>query len=215
MSAVTRLLGLQLFDVNRNGHNKPIFKWHYGLISFLLWIVLIPFLVLQLAGLFGVVNLFGLKKRRLSEFEITELKLVFANSVDYSKIRIREKSTWAKVGAKYIKTSHLGFVFLNTVHFSRNLQTDVSRTDMAWLVHEATHVSQYQKLGIIYIVKALRAQRNGGYRYEKSWLNSELKEFNFEQQADIAKAYYIGLKDGEIISQYNCTADLIRQQKFC
>jgi len=40
----------------------------------------------------------------------------------------------------------------------------------------------------------LRAQKNGGYSYKSDRMNSSLKDFNFEQQADIAKYYYLDHK---------------------
>ena len=74
---------------------------------------------------------------------------------------------------------------------------------MAWLVHEVTHVSQYQKYGIVYIIKALRAQRHGGYNYKETWLQTALNDFNFEQQADIAKQYYLNVSRGHKNDRYN------------
>lgn len=86
---------------------------------------------------------------------------------------------------------------------------------MAWLVHEVAHVSQFQKVGIIYIIKALRAQRNGGYFYDESWLEAELKDFNFEQQAEIAKHFFIEKKQGHDVQKFQKRLCDLHLQKFC
>ena len=86
---------------------------------------------------------------------------------------------------------------------------------MSWLIHEITHVSQYQKYGVVYIFKALRAQRNGGYAYQKTWLDGLLKDLNFEQQAEVAQAYYRDLRNGKSLEHFKGALSQIRDQRFC
>jgi hypothetical protein len=83
--------------------------------------------------------------------------------------------------------------------------------DMAWLIHELTHVWQYQHVGWKYLAQALGAQVTEGaeaYRYSKRtsvsgrgedlqqmWQDGRrFADFNREQQGDIARDYYIALK---------------------
>ena len=66
------------------------------------------------------------------------------------------------------------------------------------LLHELTHVWQFQQLGAVYIPRALAAQRSvAGYNYGGvSNLSAQLSKdktiftFNLEQQADIVADYY-------------------------
>ena len=71
------------------------------------------------------------------------------------------------------------------------------RSDLAMIVHELTHVYQYEKVGSVYIGQALHAQATGGYDYggpeglqAASESGKHYKDFNREQQAQIAEDYY-------------------------
>lgn len=72
-----------------------------------------------------------------------------------------------------------------------------SRSRLAVVVHELTHVYQFELIGSIYIWQALRAQWSDGYRYggwrqlEKDWSNGKhFDDYNREQQGQIAQDYY-------------------------
>ena len=70
------------------------------------------------------------------------------------------------------------------------------------LIHELTHVWQYQRFGWIYLARTLSVQlRSGreGYRYTLE-SGRRLADYNLEQQGDIARDYYCALKLGR-----NCT----------
>lgn len=209
--------GFTWFDIKRNRNNKSHFNWSYSLITLLLWFALLPLLIFQFIGVFVFVNwLFRSgNMRKMTCFEENEARLVFSKSINYNKVRIKESSKWAQFGTRFVKSPHLGFVFLNTVHFSKTIESKTSEFDMAWLVHEMTHISQYQKCGIIYIFKSLRAQRNGGYSYQKKWFLRPLKHCNFEQQAEISKYYYIDLKKNKDVTTYNSIIEEVRKSLFC
>ncbi|MFK8038683.1 MAG: hypothetical protein AB8B74_10370 [Crocinitomicaceae bacterium] len=215
-NSIYKLTGLTLFDWKRNRHNKLSFKWHYHIAAVLLWLMLLPIFCFQFFGVFWLFDKFRSTKhyRKLTDDEIEELQLVYKNSIDYNLVKIKEESKWAKYGSRFVKGLHLGFVFLNTIHFSRTIKAEESLSDMAWLVHEVTHISQHQKYGIVYIIKSLRAQRNGGYAYQKTWLDKSLKHFNFEQQADIAKHYYLAIKAKEDVTLYETIKTEIISQNF-
>ena len=59
----------------------------------------------------------------------------------------------------------MAYVWIKTIHFSRVIYCDSKLQDMAWLVHEVTHIAQFNKLGIQYVFDALIAQIIGGYDY--------------------------------------------------
>jgi hypothetical protein len=152
--------------------------------------------------------------RHLTDFERGEAQKVFGASIHYDRVRIVEGSPWtnfiAKVGArinreptpKYDNAVTLG----NTSHFPRALKTNPgpsgpeSVADLAWMIHELTHVWQYQHTGAGYVVRALRVDLTLGikaYDYggeqglrEARAAGRHLADFNPEQQGDIARHYY-------------------------
>ena len=72
-----------------------------------------------------------------------------------------------------------------------------TRTHLDIIVHELVHVRQFELIGSVYIWQALKAQRTTGYGYG-GWqqLNTDrvngrrLKDYNREQQGQIAQDYY-------------------------
>lgn len=175
------------------------------MISVFLWLILVPIKLVELTGIFSFVDMIRrvfIKTRMLTKEEIEQAKLVFGDSIDYRQVRISENSKMAAFGAKKVGKKHLGFVLFRTVNFSRELSHVNGANDMAWLIHELVHVLQYNTIGIQYVLLALRAQRNGGYNYGgKEGLSkaAALQSFNLEQQADIARDYYLAiLSDQEL-----------------
>ena len=89
------------------------------------------------------------------------------------------------------------------IHSRKYLGNAVEKPRLDLIVHELTHVYQFERVGSIYICQALRAQREknrkkyfgynfGGYEglkeyREKGW---HLRQYNREQQAMIAQKYY-------------------------
>lgn len=209
-----------LFSKRRNNYNLKHFTFRYKFISCLLWIVLIPFKIIDFIGLFLLFDFFRsrvLKTRNLNDFEITEAKNIFGDSIKYSKLKIRENSWMAKIGAKSAKKKKLAFVFIRTINFSVAINCKENKNDSSWLIHELVHTLHYKKLGIAYISEALRAQRNGGYYYGgidslKKHLN--LFEFNLEQQAEIATHYYENLDDSNHNEVYSKFINQIKARDF-
>ncbi len=85
-----------------------------------------------------------------------------------------------------------------TFHTINIPDSDVhSSSRLAVVVHELTHVYQFELIGSIYIWQALRAQRSGGYRYGgwqqlvKDRSNGmHFGDYNREQQGQMAQDYY-------------------------
>jgi len=155
--------------------------------------------------------------RPLYAWEIAEARNVFGDSLRYDHIRIHECSTWTdaidRLGRKLKKLPPPGPEEHNAVTLGYNCHFPVSLPDklapygepddyfMPWLIHELTHAWQYQHTGWVYIVRALAAQfRYGAAVYDFGGADNLLKrrqqdhwtikEFNPEQQGDIAKTFY-------------------------
>ncbi|MCI5058179.1 MAG: hypothetical protein MRY83_18855 [Flavobacteriales bacterium] len=137
-----------------------------------------------------------LKKRKLSNLELEEAQKVFGQ-LNWSKIRILENSSFAHLGKWFAGKTQLGVSLIYTIHFTRVINCMPGNFDMAWLIHELTHVWQFENIGIRYIPQALYAQHFTKDKYDyggKSALfNRQLLDFNVEQQAEIAKDYYLSL----------------------
>ena len=178
----------------RNLYNKTSHQILY-LYNALLWVLLIPVKCLEIFGLSTVLKslfLLTVKVRPLSDKEVSALTPIFGDTIAYDKIRINESSYWAKWGAKYKHKTHMAFVWLSIINFSRNINVINNKNDLHWLVHEVVHVKQYESLGLQYIFEALLAQKYGGYYYGgvSSLKLQPLKFYNLEQQADLIKDLY-------------------------
>ncbi|WP_208721230.1 hypothetical protein [Corallococcus aberystwythensis] len=122
--------------------------------------------------------------RKLSDSEISTLKSVYGDSIDYSQMRIKEGNSGL------FSTTGRAFTHGNTIYIppeNMPLTPDL-------LVHESAHVWQHQNGGTDYMSEALVAQHIGdGYDFEKgldagkSWsqLNPE-QQAEFLQQAQLA-----------------------------
>ena len=157
-------------------------------------------------------------RRRLLPSEVREAQRVFGSEVPYNRVWVHEAARWpnwlASIGSALAGTTPpaggnaitLGY----SCYFPHKLQTSDADFearvfgDMAWLIHELTHVWQYHHTGGTYITKALRAQFGKGlkaYDYggvaglqAAALANRSLNDFNPEQQGDITRDYYIRLK---------------------
>lgn len=143
--------------------------------------------------------------RSMTEWEIREAQRVFGNSINYAKVTIAEGSISAKIGSAGGYARTVG----NTIYFppggSRN---------MAFIIHELTHVWQYQTTGWTYAPKAIWAQMTEGYNYvekgktpEQSLMDASvagktLYDYNKEQQGDILRDYYRRLQQGKNTSAW-------------
>jgi RHS repeat-associated protein len=126
--------------------------------------------------------------------EIAMLTPVFNKTVDFSKVDIEsgggmDPRAWAPVANGDAVT--LG----NTIHFpSSGYQPDfslASLSDQAWLVHEVTHVYQYQNDSNYSWAKAAKeGLRSDTYKYSLSE-HGCFQSYRYEQQAAIVADYYV------------------------
>jgi hypothetical protein len=169
--------------------------------------------ILDLVSIGEILNfiehIFKVNTRPLTEEEIVEAKRVFGDSLDYWRIRIDEWSLIAHFGAySYQKkvrkpASHMAMTFYNTIHFSRRIDAEPGNSDMAWLIHELTHTAQNEHTGGGFWVESLIAQGKEGYNYggPPALAGKDLKDFNREQQGDIAKDYYCVITNKKAVTE--------------
>lgn len=112
-------------------------------------------------------------RRELHSDEARVLEAVFETSLELAPIRVRENLRGL------INVSGRAFVIENTIHLPPG------RASMQLLVHEATHVWQFQNGGHAYISDSIAAQLIGdGYDLEKGLVEGRAwAELNCEQQA--------------------------------
>lgn len=131
-------------------------------------------------------NLLAMRTRRLSEEELAILRSVFGDALPYNLIRIDES---ARIGPPQYELCYVSFLTIN----SWGPMSPVT------LVHEAVHVWQYNRVGAVYIPRALRAQRTKmGYNYgglDQLKAYPDFDFYNYEQQADIIADAY-ALREG-------------------
>ncbi|GMU60832.1 MAG: hypothetical protein AMXMBFR34_25950 [Myxococcaceae bacterium] len=121
-------------------------------------------------------------RRPLTEAERSILEPVFQGALDY-------QAMWFREGVRgLLNVSARAFVIENTVFLPR----DYLPLPPALLVHEATHVWQFQHGGHAYIADSLHAQFLGdGYDLEKALIQKRAwGALNCEQQATLLEEAY-------------------------
>ena len=190
---------------------KGLGKWLLdGLLSGTAWVLRLIGKLADVAGLGEIADLLSqvikVNTRSLSSGESSEAHKVFKNSISYWKVRIDEHSLISKIGAWLKGSSGMGVTVFHTVNFNHKITAAAGSLDMRWLAHELTHVSQYEHAGSQYLGEAVHAQATAGYDYHgpsalwrpsthvaANTLGRHFREFNREQQADIAADYYYSL----------------------
>lgn len=156
--------------------------------------------------------------RTLTAVEKGEAKKVFGDTIPYGRVRVDEYSLIAWTGAliRLAQTGnfqHLGIVIAYTINFSRPIHAQPGNEDMAWLIHELTHVAQMEQVGLQYYPEALYAQFSAGYDYGGPEALAECRycDFNREQQADIMRDYYRRIYRGARVASYRRHVAELRQ----
>ena len=143
----------------------------------------------------------GAERRTLTTTERAEATKVFGTSLDMSKVHIAESSVMSAGG--FARTP------FDTVYFPPGTSRLPFSDFMPWLIHELTHVWQYQH-GISVTEKlwwALHGQTAYDYGGEAglrtaALANKRFLDFNTEQQASIAGDFYRAQRDGRDTSAY-------------
>lgn len=194
---------------------KSFAQWIWsGFLSGAAWVGRLITKLLDVIGIGEIMDLLWqiikFNTRTLSSTEIAEAKKVFGSSISYWQVRIDEYSLIAWIGSLFSGGGGMGVTTFHTINFNHKIKTAPGNSDMAWLIHELTHVSQYEHVGSQYMGEALHAQATGGYGYggEAGLLaafaaGKHLRDFNREQQGDIARDFYLALTSGRPTTAYD------------
>jgi hypothetical protein len=140
--------------------------------------------------------------RKLTQVEEQEARKVFGNSVNYRRVHIDENSLVAMLGAKKHKCLGMGITSFRTINFNKRIKAAPGSSDMKWLIHELTHVSQMEHVGSRYMIEASYARLTEGYGYVLG-AKPHFRNYNREQQASIAADYYIARVSGRSTVAYD------------
>lgn len=159
-------------------------------------------------------------RRRLSPLEIREAGEVFGPALPYGEIWVHEHARWPTWLARFAAlltrrpppTAGNAVTLGRSLYFPYPLRTEATHFeerifgDMAWLIHELTHVWQYVHHGYGYVIQAARKNLSLGakaYDYggenglrRAAARNGSFADFNPEQQGDITRDYYLRRKLG-------------------
>ena len=145
-------------------------------------------------------------KRGLTPQEVTIARSVFGHALDTSQIVLTDDSPFPPNAV----------TFPNNIKFPKGeLDGPPDLTYRAWLVHELTHVWQYQRGRTVpqLAVDALA----GDYDYDgeqglrdAAAQGKRFGDFNHEEQGDILRDYYRKRELGQDISAYQPFVDQVR-----
>ena len=143
------------------------------------------------------------KSRSLTSGEISMVRLVFKDSLNYAAVRVYNgEYLWFGLQPDDTAMTPNGKMYFNAKYFKEDFSVQ-SAEQKHWFVHEMAHVWQYQ-LG--YPVKLRGAIRLGlSYEYELDE-TKRLADFNMEAQGDVI-ADYFALK-------HLRRPDVMRQQQY-
>jgi hypothetical protein len=157
--------------------------------GFLKWILTVALQSLEIGGLGEayetIMDLIKFNTRVLSASELKAAKSIFGNSINFDFVRV---DIGAVIGPAF---SHRAYTSFHTINSWGTESTDV-------MVHELTHVWQYENAGAIYMPQAVHAQVwGGGYEYgdvtelqTRRTAGKGLLSFNREQQAQIVEDFF-------------------------
>jgi len=168
----------------KQSFGMKLIKWLPGVIVLLIDLIAIP-------EVYDCCS--NWSKRRVRELNDTEFQAahqIFKDSIPLADIRIDQH---ARFGPKQWRFAYVSFFTINAY----------GKMPIHLLIHELVHVWQYMSYGSLYIVHALFAQHSEmGYNYggldaltKVKKKGGDLTDFNFEQQADLVRDYYL-LKHG-------------------
>jgi hypothetical protein len=163
--------------------------------DFLKWLGETGVYVLETAGIGEVyetmMDFIKFNTRPLTDPEVEKAKIVFRNAINYDLVRVDHN---AVLGPSWTKGAYVSF---NTINAWGPLNDHT-------LIHELTHVWQYQNMGAIYMPRAIHAQGTPeNYNYggmaglrTRQAAGKGISTFNLEQQGDITGDYYVAKTGG-------------------
>jgi Domain of unknown function (DUF4157) len=137
-------------------------------------------------------------ERHLTNYEKSEAKIVFGNNLNYDKIIIDDTALVMTIGS-YARTTPW------TINFPYGSYGKSGF--MPWLIHELTHSWQYEHgyaMAKLAFHGTFSTYDYGGYAglVNANKNGKKLRDFNTEQQGEIAQDYYIRLKAGSDVSPW-------------
>jgi hypothetical protein len=130
--------------------------------------------------------LFRRHLRPLTAEEIAASLAVHGPSlIPYARVRVHERSP-----ISWIASRNTGAA--TAVATGRVIHLPPGLTPLSVMVHELTHVLQYERRGPIYMHDALLAQQTAGYDYGDV-RGKPFSAFNPEQQGALCEDYYVAL----------------------
>ena len=152
-------------------------------------------------------------KRGLTPQEKQEAQLVFGRGLDYGGVKIAESPIMGI--AENARTP------FDTIYFPPGTSKLSFSDFMPWLIHELTHVWQYQHgvsvfAKLFWALHGAKAYEYGGELALKAAAaqHKSFRSFNTEQQGDIMRNYYIALKAGADTSAYDPFVNEVQGRKL-
>jgi len=160
-------------------------------------------------GIFEIVWRILTRASPLTKTEIDAASTVFGRGpIRYDAVRVAQGGLLRLI---FRLNRRRAFTTFHTVNLPSS--SGHSRSHLDIVVHELTHVFQFEVAGSIYIWEAIRAQRTIGYVYgewqqlQRDWSNGRhFRDYNREQQGQIAQDYYT-----EVVGMGRPPQDPIRQ----
>lgn len=143
----------------------------------------------------AVETLFDILKfntRGLSDAEVEVAKSVFGDSINYNAVRIDEGSAIALLNEHL--TPRGPFTSLHTINLAEDLDMN-DPNDAKTLIHELTHIWQYEQRGLYYVYEAAHDKGEYGFGGDDAikaavQAKKDFSDFGMEQQASIVARYY-------------------------
>ncbi len=128
-----------------------------------------------------------------------------ANAIRWDNVRIAEGGLLALI---FRLNSGRAFTTFHTINMPASGYG--SRADLSIVVHELAHVYQYERVGSVYLGQAIHAQMTIGYGYgggaglsADRVAGKHYRDYNREQQAQIAQDYYTLNSSGQPTADYD------------
>jgi hypothetical protein len=176
-----------------------------GAIAGLQWFGEVALHLLELLGVGeGLQLLYGLiaRLRPLTSDEINASQEIHPGGIiPYPQIRVDEDSVLIKIG-NYLGEKLKSDVLPGAITTMHVIHTPAGGISTAVMVHELTHVVQYQLVGAVYMAQAIHAQQWGaGYKYGDISVSPgeggrHYSDLNREQQAEMCEDYYLLTHNG-------------------
>ncbi len=123
-------------------------------------------------------------QRKLTAGEIVAARSIFGTEINYSRVVVH-RGKWIFFQPHDTAMTPNGEIYFPDGVYKADFSTNVD--DTAWIIHELTHVWQYQH-GANVILAAPGSRK---YDYGKISRATRFSDLNIEQQASVVADYYL------------------------